>query len=689
MTEARATWAGPSALRLSAERLDQIAIASSLLAAAAAVAAIVSAATAPLRLDGYGLAGALPPIYYVALACLPLATALEWLRGPSASSSRIVMHIVLWVLIVWLTPLVMEQTPRFRTSYTNFGYVDPLVRGDGLLPSRLIYHNWPLFPTVMAWLVRQGVPTLALLALFPTALMLASLVPLAVIVRTLAPSASRAAAPAAPMPIPDAALPPPIRPPAVQAAGAVQPGPPDCAGCGRPLRWNVRFCRSCGQAATVAPTCAECGGPVRWNARFCRSCGAPASIALRLRASIPKPPPGGAPYVQAAWPAGLWLFAVFNWTNQDYFSPQAAAYLMFLVWLAAVLRVARGNGELSLRSLLLVVGLFAMTVVTHLLTSLAMLGVLAGLVTFGLVRRPTLFVTCALIFMVWQVHGAWPFFRFYGDRLQETLFDVVNFFEANVASRVTGSPEHAQIAALRIGVTGLVFALAALAVLLTIRKPAQRRGIAASLTVLIGIAIVAPAALYGGEMMIRVLLFSLPVLGALVASAFWLPAFRVLVAVVLIAMAPIHMLSHYGNELHDYVSPHELEGFAYVASLGPANVFGGYPAANFENTMRLDARNSYLSRSSLPSQLEDFHNPRLHHVWENEDWPTYVVVSRGDEAAMDLFQDRAGFMTTVLAALEVDPDFEIVFRNPDVTVFRWLAAGVPVRPATADIGDDR
>ena len=144
-------------------------------------------ARSSLRLDGYGLVSSLPPAYYLGLICLPLASGVEWLRGRRASTKSIVLHVVLFALIVWLTPLVLEGTPRFRTSYVNFGYVDPVLRGVGLLPGRFIYHNWPLFPVAMAALVQvTGISPLLLMAVFPIAMILALLVPMAAILRTIA-----------------------------------------------------------------------------------------------------------------------------------------------------------------------------------------------------------------------------------------------------------------------------------------------------------------------------------------------------------------------------------------------------------------------------------------------------------------------------------------------------------------------
>lgn len=546
-----------------------------------------------LRLDGYGLAASLPPAYFLGLICLPLASGLQWLRGRQASTAAIVIHVVLFVLIVWLTPLVLEGTPRFRSSYVNFGYVDPVLRGVGLLPDHFIYHNWPLFPVAMATIVRvAGISPLLLMAVFPIIMMLAYLVPLATIMRTIA----------------------------IHAGGS-----------------------------------GEDSGRVATNAHV-------------------------------AWPAGLWLFAVFNWTSQDYFSPQAFAYLLFVTWLAVLVHVViRRKGELTPGTTIALLGLFSLIVLTHVLTSLEVLGVLLALTAARLLRRPTLVVTCGLIFIVWQLNMAGPFFAFYGDRLHETLLDISDFVQVNLASRVSGSPEHAQIVRLRILVTGTVFALAGLAVLARLLGSGRSRGVVFGIAFLFGIAFVAPASVYGGEMLIRVLLFSLPILAGLAVTAFGTRAYRLLLVAIVIVMAPIHILTHYGNELHDYVSPGEIAGFEFVSSsLPPANIFGGYPGGNFEQTALLDARNSYLSRGVLPSELDDFLDPTLHHTWDHKDRPIYVLLSRGDDAAMDLFQNRPGFIYDVKSVLDRDPAFTVVHANPDVTIYHWQPRTAATEPSGGD-----
>jgi hypothetical protein len=471
----------------------------------------------------------------------------------------------------------------------NFGYVDPVLRGVGLLPDRFIYHNWPLFPVALANLVRAtGISPLWLMAVFPIVMMLAYLVPLAAILRTM--------------------------------------------------------------AIHGAPT----GGASE----------------------------GVASHARVAWPAGLWLFVVFDWTSQDYFSPQAVAYLLFLIWLAVLVHVViRRGGELSPGTTIALLGLFSLIVLTHVLTSLEVLGVLAALTVARLLRRPTMVVTCGLIFIVWQLNMAGPFFGFYADRLHESLLDINDFIRINVESRITGSSQHAQIVQLRVLVSGTVFALAGLAVLVRLLGTGRSRDVVFGIAFLFGIAFVAPASVYGGEMLIRVLLFSLPLLAALAVAAFGARVYRVVLVVAIAVMAPVHILTHYGNELHDYVSPGEIAGFEFVSSsLPPANIFGGYPAGNFQNTALLDARNSYIGRGVLPSSLEDFLDPTLHHAWDHDDWPTYVLLSRGDAAAMELFQDRPGFISHVKSVLDRDPTFRVVFANPDVTIYLWQPLTTSTEP---------
>ena len=97
--------------------------------------------------------------------------------------------------------------------------------------------------------------------------------------------------------------------------------------------------------------------------------------------------------------SAAWTYVVFNWTGQEYFSPQALGYLFFLGLLCVLAFAAvERRGLLSARLTAVTLGLFGLIVATHVLTAIVSLGVLGVLVVTGHLRRPTLVVACGLIF---------------------------------------------------------------------------------------------------------------------------------------------------------------------------------------------------------------------------------------------------------------------------------------------------
>lgn len=590
---------------------DRLGVASRILTVVAVLLIGLGLGASSLRLDGFGLVGSLPAMYYVGLAMLPLASGIEGRRGREASSLLIVLHVLVFILVIWSTPLLLEGTPRFRTAYQNFGDVDPLVRGVGLLPSQFIYHNWPLFPIIMAVLVQTGLSSLTLLGWFPVIISVAYLMPLTAMLWLTANDTSRLAD---------------------IARGEAKKSQQGREGQGED-----------------------------WAAD-------PAAVLKR----------GG------QWSLPLWIFPVFNWTGQDYFSPQAFAYLLFLVWVSVLMFVAlRRDGRFSVQTIVVTLFLFLLIVMTHLLTSLFGLGVLAALLLTRLVRGPAVLVASLLVFIFWQVGGAAPFYALYGDQVVKTILDVPSFIQMSLGDRLLGSPEHAQIAQLRTLVSFLVFAIGALAAVLLIRRRPIQRSTKFALAFLGGLSVILPGSVYGGEIAIRVLLFGLPMLSVLVAGAMRFRIFPIAVLAALVVMAPLHMLTHYGNEQFDYVSPDELAGYQYIGDeLAPANIIGGYPAGRFTNTVRLDARNPTVPLNELQPTVNDYLLPGAYR-WRNENWPVYVVISRGDRASMALFYNRPTFMLEILAVVQSDPRFQRVFRNDDMVIYRWLGAATRVQfPAT-------
>ena len=552
-------------------------------------------ATATLNLDSLGLASSLPIAWYVGTGGLMVAGAVA--LGDRRRGAWVLLGLGFVAgLVVWLTPLAMEGTPHFRTAFENYGYVDPILRGQGLVPGVFLYHNWPVFPlTMAALLVTTGISAISLLEWYPVVMVMAY-----------------------------AAL-------------------------------TVVFVRIVTQ-------------------RFM-----PAQV------------------MAVGMAAAVWSYFEFNWTEQEYFSPQAMAYLVFLVLLCVLAWVSvQREGLLTTRLTAAVIGLFTLIVATHVLTSLVVLGVLFALVWTGFIKRPTILITCGLIFIVWQVTIAAPFFVFYGSQLISNVLGGANFLAVTVESRVRGDPGHILVTQLRIVGSAVPYLFAGLPFLghlvtrIDWRTALRRRRLPAlpvplsfPVASMLGIGLIAPVSVYGGEMLIRVLFFSLPCLGVLIAYGMQERWYRWVAVATLVVMAPLHMYTHYGNEMMDYVSPSELQAYSYMATLAPANIFGGFPIGNTYDTLQFDARNSFVFNTDAPTSLADYENPWLHHTWVHTDWPLYVVVSRGDAAAMAMFMGSPQLADQAMAYLDTSSDYSRVYSNPDVSIYLYKPSAAN-KPSPSD-----
>lgn len=569
--------------------------ASPAIAVVALALSVILLAGAHLKLDGYGLLNSLPWAYYLGLAGLPLASAVEW-RRESSRPALLLAYVFAFLLLVWLTPYVLEGTPRFRTSYLSYGYVDPVAQGQGLFPRLFVYHNWPLFPIVMAALQNAfALSPLKLMAFFSTIIMVLYLIPLSALL--------------------------------LMTTDRYWPGPRG--------RWRTL---------------------------------------------------SGAFGADARWVIGLWVFVVFQWTNQDYFSPQALAFLFYLGLMVVLAHTAlRRDGAFNAVSGGATVILFTLIVATHVLSGLIALFVITGLTLTKQLRRPTLLLLCLLVFVAWQAYPAAPFYQLYGHRLLQTVFAAGDFLQTNVSGRISGSGEHLTVSRARVAVTAIVFALGLLALAAHLRPgdrdrwrrprllwrvlPREQRF---ALAWLISTMLVGPMSAYGGEMLIRTELFSLPPLAIMIAATANRRRILAVVAGTLTVMAPLHILTHYGNELYDYVSPSELAGFRFIANhLAPAKIYGGFPGGGFLKSVSLRWRNSSVPSGSHVPVAADFLQPNSHH-WGRFRGGVYVAFGRGDVAAATLFYAQPHLIGTMQRLVARDPQFRPVYITPDYSIYHWL-----------------
>lgn len=426
---------------------------------------------------------------------------------------------------------------------------------------------------------------------------------------------------------------------------------------------------------------------------------------------------------RAGW-LGVVLFYATNWIYQDYFSPQALAYLFYLVIFATILtmwsprprdvaadlrrpfaawwrttRVAtssagveggtpaavvldatrrprpghrndeaglalryrarqfretftwsriEGHDAVSTLSSRTVFALFALLGViclalamSHQITPYAVVALLfAGLLgrRMGL---PELVVMMALLTVGWLSLGASNFWIGHLSTIFGSVGQISNSIGSNVTSRFVGNASHRLVVDLRILIIAGLYLVAGVGVL-------RRRADSRALELLAGVPILLIAVQgYGGEGLMRLVLFSLPFTSILAASAIlprrwgpvrnWLPVIRLgrhgrrlsCVAIVALVMvcAVVTTVVRGGNDAYESYSSGELAAMDYTYSLARSgNIIGLVsPFIPFGQLKVGSVSVQNASGSETPTLRQDRKNLMTLR-------PRYIVLGRAQEA---------------------------------------------------------
>ena len=371
----------------------------------------------------------------------------------------------------------------------------------------------------------------------------------------------------------------------------------------------------------------------------------------------------------------LWLFELIEWSGQYYFSPQALGMLLYLV-LVAVLVVALDpvlepttGGRVALAVALVT---FAALVVSHQLTPFMVIVVAALLAALKMTRARSLWLVFAVLFVVWFSFGTTDYWIGHMDDLFGDAGQVSSTLNDNVAERLQGNVAHERIVYARMAISALVWGLAGLGVLTAWR----RRTLDARIVVLAAAPLLSLGLQsYGGEGLIRVFLFVLPVTAGAAALLFvsiQRPRRRQLVhvalAALLVALLPVSLIAKYGNESFESVSASELRTATWihehvragdlVASIAPAGLL----------------RSGRVDEVDYVPALDNFETgdlPSVRKLMLEYDGNRYLVLSRSQYAYGNHVSGLPrGWQTALLADLEASTDFQLVHRDGSSVVYR-------------------
>lgn len=221
----------------------------------------------------------------------------------------------------------------------------------------------------------------------------------------------------------------------------------------------------------------------------------------------------------------IWVFILANWTEQDYFSPQATATFLLLAALALTVRflvrpsVIRGGGPRWRERLvprnsaadrvwaqLMVVGFAVALAPTHQLTPFALIGMLTVLLLVGRLHTTWLPALALIPTAAWFILGASDFWQGQLSKITDSVGRVDTSVSKGITQRLAGDPEHQAIVLLRIGLTVAIGALAVAGFVILWRRGLRSIALPALAAVPAVMALVQP---YGGEVFVRIYLYGL------------------------------------------------------------------------------------------------------------------------------------------------------------------------------------
>lgn len=433
---------------------------------------------------------------------------------------------------------------------------------------------------------------------------------------------------------------------------------------------------------------------------------------------------------RAGW-LGIALYFSSNWILQDYFSPQALNFLFFLVVIAVVLacwepitfavanavpgslrdRFARSRLLLTrarieghhsstkwgrreyVGALLLLAIIFLASSMSHQLTPYALIIALAGLLITRRLDRPELIILLIVLTFGWLSLGASNYWVGHLGAIFGSVGQLSSKLSSNLTSRVTGQATHLVVVKLRILLTGGLFLMGGIGFL---RRSTDSR----TLEVLVA----APFLLflaqsYGGEGLLRVVLYGLPFTALLAASALLpndkgqvrslLPAIRegrvsrviakvapATIATAILVCALVTTIVRGGNDAYDSFSAGDLAAVNYVYDhIQPGKLIGltnyylpiGHRGVGVVSEYIANAPSSSAKYRQIGAELL-------------KAMPSFIILSKSEEAyGVDVAGYPQGWQRTLEASL-LTHGYQVDARWSTATVLKLVGStiGPPV-----------
>jgi GT2 family glycosyltransferase len=408
---------------------------------------------------------------------------------------------------------------------------------------------------------------------------------------------------------------------------------------------------------------------------------------------------------------GVWLFILGNWVGQDYFSPQAAAYFLYLVVIAITLRwfssssVALAVGDSRSQTpgvagplvpmrrqplrragiLITLVVLVVAIATSHQLTPLMLIAAFTALVIFRRCSERSLPVVTVVLTVGWILLAARGFLSTNFSSIAASFGRPDSNAQANLLNLSHASPGQVVVAQIDRLLSASLWILGMVGVW---RRWRTRHGDLPLVLLALAPLPLIVANSYGGEMVFRVYLFSLPFVAFFAAAAFfprvgagrsrYFPAVLTGISLVLLVA---FLFSYYGEEQVNYFSPQEVAATSWLYAHAPAGSLIVGPSGDLPWEYRnIESYSDYWFALDTPKgRQEILADPvgSLHADLSNPRYPaSYLIFSRAQAAEVDTTGLMpAGSVSRIERDVLASGLFRVVFENANATIVTAQSQG--------------
>jgi len=368
--------------------------------------------------------------------------------------------------------------------------------------------------------------------------------------------------------------------------------------------------------------------------------------------------------------AALWIFYLFDHVGTLYFGNQAIAYFLLFVLFALLLQYFNmtKNGAIAsfhVVTIILLVGL----AVTHLLTALCCLFVIATLWVFRKYRVGTVMMLFWICIVAWTIFVSTGYFTAYTPQVLDNLFRVDRLFQVNVSRLINqGSAIHQLVAKIRTGITVLAGAIGLGGFLLSRKFKSN-----SNLTVLAiagGVLLMLPFGFYSGEMISRTYFFILPFLAFFGVKLLKTKIFASLFVIILIVTIPLSIIVLHGNAAVENVTSSQRACWHFVVDKTTQGYFTG---------------GGMIWGWSLEYAGEQYYDPVITappvqsaYSWRDAvyagQWPMegingYIALSAYEEEMYKVTAGNTDFIPELRSWLNDSTNYNLIFNSGDLTAY--------------------